>query len=209
MQQSYDNIADEFSLSRAYPWPELQVFIPYLTDDSKILDLGCGNGRLIKVLENSNKKFSYIGVDFSANLIMQAKQIFPEYEFQVKDMREAEFPDNSFDLIAIVAAFHHLPTARHREEVMANVYRWLKPSGLLFMTNWNLFQKRYFPHIYNKLLSKRAWNDFFIPWNHGNFRYYHSFTQKELEKLLKKTGFVLEPKGVYKTEYNLNCLVRK
>ena len=71
----YDDIAKEFSATRAYPWKELQVFIPYIKDNFKILDLGCGNGRLVKSLEQADKKLNYLGVDFSTQLIEQAKNM--------------------------------------------------------------------------------------------------------------------------------------
>lgn len=209
LKKTYDNIADEFSPSRVFPWPELQVFIPYLADDSKILDLGCGNGRIIKLLKDNNKSFNYLGVDFSEKLIAQAKQNFPPQEFKLADMREVEFAPASFDFIIIIAAFHHLVSVKERKELLTKIHQWLKPGGLLFMTNWNLFQPKYLKYIYAKFWRKKAWNDFYIPWNKKNYRFYHSFTKMELEILLKKAGFTLEPKGVYQTEFNINVLVRK
>ncbi|PIX02803.1 SAM-dependent methyltransferase, partial [bacterium (Candidatus Gribaldobacteria) CG_4_8_14_3_um_filter_42_11] len=39
-------------------------------DGDKVLDVGCGNGRLVKAFEN--KKISYLGVDNSEKLIKLA-----------------------------------------------------------------------------------------------------------------------------------------
>lgn len=211
----YNSIAEEFSASRVFPWEELQVFIPYIEDNFKVLDLGCGNGRLLKVLQESNKKFDYLGLDFADNLIEAAKKQFPDFSFQVADMESLNLAPQSFDMIFLIASFHHLQTKKARKKVLANIYQALKPDGLLFMTNWDLRQKKYLKNFFNQWWKKRAWNDVFISWQKylGDkqklWRYYHSFTEKELESLLLETGFKLEPKGIYKTKWNINCLVKK
>ena len=213
MRELYDDLAREFSATRAYPWKELQVFIPHIKDNFKILDLGCGNGRLLKSLEQSDKKLNYLGVDFSEKLIAQARKNHPNIKFVTADMSDLCFEPETFDMIFMVASFHHLPTRAERLELLFKVNRWLKPGGLLFMTNWNLWQKKYLRYALEKFWSKRSWNDFFIPWTTNNgstvWRYYHSFTTGELVYLLKTTHFNLEPEGVDKTKWNINAFVRK
>lgn len=211
----YNQISQEFSASRVFPWEELQVFIPYIKDNFKILDLGCGNGRLLKSLAEGNKQIDYTGIDFSEGLISQAKQQFPDHKFTVADIRKIDFPKESFDMIFSIAAFHHLDSRKDRAELLKKMNHWLKPGGYLFMTNWNLLQKKYLKNYFKFWWRKKAWNDFFVSWqqysgdNKQLWRYYHSFTKTELENLLKKSKFNLEPKGVYHTKWNINCFVKK
>ena len=209
----YDDIAREFSATRAYPWKELQVFIPYIKDNFKILDLGCGNGRLLKSLEQADKKLNYLGVDFSTQLIEQAKASHPQAKFITADMSDLSFSPDTFDIVFLIASFHHLPSKAERLELLFRINRWLKPGGLLFMTNWNLWQKKYWRYALENFWSKKSWNDFFIPWttNSGGtvWRYYHSFSTGELISLFKTTGFDLKPEGVYQTKWNVNAFVRK
>ncbi len=214
LQNVYDSIAREFSNTRHLPWQELSIFIPYLPEGGKVLDLGCGNGRLLKVLQSANKKFEYLGVDFSFNLLEQARQQFPEYTFQKADMAKVDFPPGSFEAVCLVASLHHLDSQKERAELLKKIYLWLKPGGILFMTNWNLLQPKYLKYIIKNISQKKAWNDFFIPYRLPNktgvyWRYYHHFTKSELKALLRDAGFQLEPLGIYKTKYNLNCLVKK
>jgi alkylated DNA repair protein alkB family protein 8 len=51
VKKSYNQIAEHFSQTRHTPWTEFQYFEKYLKPEQKILDLGCGNGRLL----NSSK----------------------------------------------------------------------------------------------------------------------------------------------------------
>jgi len=216
LQKTYNDIAKEFSASRAYPWEELQVFIPYIKENFKILDLGCGNGRLLKSLEPLQKNYHYTGVDFSENLIAEARKNFTDPNravFKMSDMNKVNFPKNTFDMVFMIAAFHHLPKRTERLDLLFKINRWLKPGGYLFMTNWNLWQKKYFKYSLQNFWHKQSWNDFFIPWTTNDgvtaWRFYHSFSNKELVGLLKATGFELKPGGVYKTKYNIDCFVRK
>lgn len=215
LQQIYEDISSEFSASRAFAWPELQVFIPYLQDGFKVLDLGCGTARILQVLQDSQKKFEYTGVDFSHNLIKQAKEKYPNTKFLVSDMTKIDFEENSFDMVFMIASFHHLSTKEERLELLNKINCWLKPNGYLFMTNWYLWQKKYLKYVLQNIKQKKTINDFFIPWHtyskNGEvlWRYYHSFSQSELERLLTATNFKLEPKGVYRTQWNINCLVQK
>jgi ubiquinone/menaquinone biosynthesis C-methylase UbiE len=48
----------------------------YIESNQKVLDLGCGNGRLFKILKNKNIK--YIGVDNSEMLLLEAQKQYPE-----------------------------------------------------------------------------------------------------------------------------------
>lgn len=215
MDKVYDQISGEFRASRVLAWPELSVVIPYIQDGFKILDLGCGHGRMLKLLESSGKKFDYTGVDFSQGLIAEARRQFPERNFQLADMHHLDFAPQSFDLICAVASFHHLQFKSEREKILADVYQWLQPGGYFFMTNWNLWQGKYLKYYFKDFWQKKSWRDFCIPWQSGTtekftlWRYYHSFGLGELAALLKKSGFKLNNKAVYKTKWNVVSLVRK
>ena len=75
-QNSYSQIAKVFSDSRNFPWQEIEnVVRKYVKPCDKILDLGCGNGRLLKSLEKL-KNFSYTGLDNCSSLIEKAQAIF-------------------------------------------------------------------------------------------------------------------------------------
>lgn len=48
-KRDYEQLAEEFSNTRANLWFELQELAKYVKGGDKILDLGCGNGRLYEL----------------------------------------------------------------------------------------------------------------------------------------------------------------
>ncbi len=67
-------------------WEEQRYFIhTAINKDGELLDVGCGNGFLIKCLsEWSGFKIIPYGIDIDANYIKQAKELFPEYSGNFK-----------------------------------------------------------------------------------------------------------------------------
>jgi len=95
----------------------------------KILDLGCGTGRLIPILSGE-----IIGADVSEKMLAIAKKRFPKIKFLKEDALNLSFEDESFD--AVVCAFlivHIKDPAKLFEEV----YRVIKPGGVFVLTNIN------------------------------------------------------------------------
>jgi len=198
IKQVYDQVADHFNLTRKRALPsQLIEFKQYLTNGQQVLDLGCGSGRIIRILKDF--EIDCVFTDISEKQLNYARKEelgkIKSAKFIVQDMMDSSFPENKFDAIFCIATFHHLKTRKNRVKFLKNVYFWLKPGGYFLMTNWNLMQKRYFKYIFN--FKKRSWNGFMIPYkdNQGNNmanRYYHSFTHQELKKLLLKAGFKIE-----------------
>ena len=62
-KDSYNNVAKEFSRTRAKFWDELTFLAEHATPGMKVLDVGCGNGRFFPVL--SARQIEYTGVDNS------------------------------------------------------------------------------------------------------------------------------------------------
>lgn len=197
----YNEIAKEFSGTRKEQWKEFQYFIEIIEKEEnieKVLDLGCGNGRLYGLLQDY--KFDYLGADQSAELIKQAKQNFPEAEFKVADMLDTKLPKEHFDIIFSIAAFHHIPGKKLRKKAVQEMHHLLKKDGLLILTTWNIFQWKYLPNILKAVFSfifhlgfKYAWNDLWIKWaHHPRKRYYHAFLPGEFKSYFDKSHWKIE-----------------
>jgi 2-polyprenyl-3-methyl-5-hydroxy-6-metoxy-1,4-benzoquinol methylase len=213
VKEDYRIIAKDFSITRDKRiWEELDILVKkYVKDNQKILDIGCGNGRLFSILKD--RKIDYLGIDNCTELINIAQKRYKDYsnsKFKVKDLLKIDF-NKKFDLIFIIAVLQHIPSKELRLEVLKKAKKALKSDGYLIMLNWNLFQKDKIKYTekYNALKlagqSDLDFNDTLIPWKEFRnsykkksikskeiLRYYHAFTRSEIENLLKNAGFKIE-----------------
>lgn len=88
-----------------------------------ILDLGCGTGDLANDLHGLDVQV--LGIDFSSNMIEQAKNKYPQVSFQVMDANALPF-ENEFDAVFSNATLHWIKTP---QTVLESVYRSLKSGG--------------------------------------------------------------------------------
>ena len=192
-KEIWNKIARDFSHTRNYNWPELLPLSKYAKKNMRILDLGCGNGRLYELFKG--KKIKYVGVDFSKKLTSIAKKKYPKAKFLAANALNLPLKDNSFDIIYSIAVLHTIPSRALRLKFLHEARRVLKKDGLLILTVWNLWQRKYLKILVKysllKLLgkSKLDWCDLYVPWQNRYQRYYHAFRKKELKGLLKDTGF--------------------
>ncbi len=187
----YNTIASEFSSTRQYLWNDLKPLVRFLPTEGTLLDIGCGNGRLYQMVQNSQVK--YIGVDQSDKLIDIAKKQFPEGRFIVQEMSRMSLPAKTADIIFSIAAFHHLPSHQLRIQGLKEMKRLLKPGGRVIMLNWNL---------YSDYARDKGWKvdeqgGFWVPWKDASgavvgSRYYHGFLLEELHEVADEAGFKIE-----------------
>ena len=79
------------------------------TGAGRILDAGCGEGFVISDLPRENDGLTIIGVDYSLEAIKMARQMVPGALFNVGDLREMPYGDDSFDLVMCLEVLEHLP----------------------------------------------------------------------------------------------------
>lgn len=197
-RQDYNTIAEHFSKTRNFVWEELKSLSQYSFVGERVLDLGCGNGRLLEIFKDKN--IDYIGIDSSEKLIEIAKKKYPKAKFQKADALNLPFPANYFDKVYSIAVLHHIPSVKFRLRFLKEAKRVLKPEGLLILTVWNLWQQKFLKYhlkfFFLKLIkkSKLDFKDIFYPWKNQagevvTRRYVHVFSKRELKKLVKKSGF--------------------
>lgn len=204
VKRNYQDIAPDFSATRAKAvWPEIEKLAAAVKDGEKILDAGCGNGRLLKSLVG--KKIEYLGVDNSEALISIARQNYPEHNFLVADVLDLDrIKENGFDHIFCLAVLPHIPSPELRTKVLEQLKNKLSPDGRLVLSAWNLWTKPAFRRLLLKawglkILGRNEadYNDLVFPWKNSagqevSQRYYHAFTKKEWQKLARLSDLKIE-----------------
>ncbi|MGH7206387.1 MAG: class I SAM-dependent methyltransferase [Nitrospiraceae bacterium] len=145
--------------------------IPY-RGDGRILDVGCGPGKLLRVLRDWG--WGVHGVDFSPVAVECAREKYG-LEVRLGDLLQARYEDGYFDVVMFNHCLEHV---YQPVETLREAYRILKPGGLLLIAipNARSFESRLFG---------KWWVQWDVP------RHLFHFTKQTMTRLLTKTGFRL------------------
>lgn len=192
VKETYNEISSEFSSTRNYIWPDLKPFLKGIPSKASILDVGCGNGRLLIGLPKGVK---YTGIDNSEKLLEEAKKAHPEANFIETDITEPKIWKhlNKYDYIFCVAVMHHLPTKDEQLFVLKQIKDHLKPKGKCLITVWNLWQSKYIKYHVDP--ATKWQNPYWvnIPFQ-GKKRFCFAYTKPYLETLIKEAKVSLKIK---------------
>jgi tRNA (cmo5U34)-methyltransferase len=104
----------------------------------QVLDVGCGAGNYtLRLLEHLPGLDATL-LDLSRPMLDRAAgRVGAATARRVTtvqaDVREASFPDGSFDVILAAAVLHHLRTDAEWEQVFGSFFRWLRPGGSVWV----------------------------------------------------------------------------
>jgi len=218
-QSGYETIATDFSRTRRIFWNELLFVRDLIPKGSRLLDIGCGNGRFLGA--PLDVSIDYAGIDFSESLIDVAKERYSSRSnttFVVGDALNLPLPDHSFDMTVSFAVIHHIPSRACRVQFLREAARVVKPNGLIILTAWNVWRTKpwaILKYAVKKIfgLTRVDFGDAFLGFGkEKNARYVHAFSKRELyslaqeaELLVEKFDIIRRPSG----EENFYMLLRR
>ncbi len=109
--------------------PYMDKFLSKITTGNKILDLGCGTGRVTSYY--FDKGFDVTGVDLSPKMLEIAKNKYPKIDFRLGDIRKINFND-TFDGISLAYSLFHLEK-KDVSKIIEKITSLLKTSGIIFL----------------------------------------------------------------------------
>lgn len=162
------NQLDRYDIYPLYPADQ------YILDGKKILEVGCGLGRVVKHYQNKN--FDMVGFDYEGKSVSNLKNANPELKLFVGDANHIPHKPDTFD---IALAFGTLSNIEDPRGAIREIWKVLKPSGQLIAS------------VTNDSFIRR-----FIEWskNLRNAEKHFSmiaYTVSEWEQILEENGFTV------------------
>ena len=103
----------------------------------RVLDAGCGSGRNLVYL--LRERYEIFGIDESPTAIDATRALaaslaptLPPTNFRVEPIEALSLPDSFADLVLCSAVLHFARDDQHFAAMLRNLWRVLKPGGLLF-----------------------------------------------------------------------------
>jgi 2-polyprenyl-3-methyl-5-hydroxy-6-metoxy-1,4-benzoquinol methylase len=148
-----------------------------------LLDIGCGEGRIIKELELQNPNVQHTGIDISPTAIAFANSFTTKSNFLTHDITTSKYPDN-FDIIISCEVIEHISPEK-LDSYIKNISTSLKPGGYFIFTTPTTnvpTNKKHYQHFTLEILKKKLQNYFLIEEVHYLNRI--NLVSKILNKLL-------------------------
>jgi tRNA (uracil-5-)-methyltransferase TRM9 len=211
-QQFYQTFAEQFSATRQQIQPGVRNLIRQIPPECRILDLGCGNGKLWQRLVEQGFHGQYVGSDFSQKLLEVATEQTSQTVVRLPAVHPPQFiqadltengwetvvPRPAYDFVLAFAVLHHLPGELTVIQLLQKIQQFLAPGGQFLFSVWQFLNS---PRLRERIQdwsqiglseSQVEQGDFLLDWRQGGhgLRYVHHFNPDELESLARRCGFI-------------------
>jgi len=141
LRSVFDDVASRYEnilpahISKHYLEKRVRFLSHYLNKDSKILDVGCGTGRLINNLSMLGD-LEICGCDNSIEMLKIAKMP-GDCRLICSSSDYLPYTDNTFDAVISVSVFHHLKSQGAMLRTMNEMIRVTKKNGRVVIWDAN------------------------------------------------------------------------
>src|ERR1039458_9985551 len=131
---TYDRTPGQLFFGRIHR-PVVNAVCPGRVLPPRVVDLGCGTGRLLEALLPRLAGAELVGIDPSQGMIAVARTRFaaePRVRLEVATADHLPLADASADVSTTTMSFHHWD---HQDEALREVVRVLAPGGRLLLAD--------------------------------------------------------------------------
>ncbi|MBI2196476.1 class I SAM-dependent methyltransferase [Candidatus Daviesbacteria bacterium] len=162
-----------------------------LSEGDRILDVGCGNGYYLYLLNNLGVKLTLTGIDQDKNALQSAEGLIDRKKIKIfkGGATRLPFKNSSFDKVLISEVIEHI---EDEEKALSEIRRVLKPNGLLILTTCNIDYPFFWDPVnwlLQRLFKTHIKSGFWAGiWN----QHIRLYKQDRLKNLLIKCNFKVE-----------------
>lgn len=129
---------DGVGAAKTFTHPVDLDWLAGVSRDARVLDYGCGYGRLMAELSDAG--FADVsGVDLSPALIARGRRLRPDLDFAVLESPPVlPCPPASYDVVLLFAVLTCVPDDDAQRALVAELKRVLAPGGLLYLSDYPL-----------------------------------------------------------------------
>jgi len=191
-------------MSQHTPRTDHQVIAQWVAPKSRVLDLGCGDGSLLKLLQTQKQAHGY-GLEINSENILRCADIGVNVIEQNIDQGLTNFDDNSFDTVIMSQA---IQTLHNPDKVLLEMLR-IGRQAIITFPNFGFYKTRL--HL---LLNGRMPVSEILPYEWYNTPNIHFCTFKDFDVLctdlnltVKNREVVAQGKQASKLQYLLPNLL--
>lgn len=134
-----------------------------LQGSERVLDIGCGDGKVTSEIATHLKEGCILGIDSSIDMIELATRTFPLKEhpnlhFKLKDFQEIDY-DSEFDLIFSNAALHWI---KGHGDILKQIQKSLKHDGRILIQMGGKGNAKKILDLANEIIIEEKWNNYFL-----------------------------------------------
>lgn len=157
-----------------------------LQGTERVLDIGCGNGKITAEIAARVPRGSVLGVDPSRDMIAFASSHFgsasrPNLRFAEADVRRLSFHDE-FDLVVSFNALHWVP---EQDAALRSIRSALKSEGRAVLRLVPAGQRKSLEDVIEDVRQLPKWSDYF----QGFHKPYVHLTPEQYAALAERNGF--------------------
>jgi ubiquinone/menaquinone biosynthesis C-methylase UbiE len=143
----WESQAEKYTTSHAASWGdnfaidlEINTVGEYIKEGDVVLDMGCANGFAAIRHLNDRNPAKIFGLDYAPNMVKFANKVKEEIsekdklDFEVGDILNIKFNDNTFDVVYTTRVIINLPNWKEQIRAIDECIRVAKPGGIIIFS---------------------------------------------------------------------------